>query len=254
MASFTTSAIVLRRIDYGDFDLILSMLTLARGKISVIAKAAKRSKKRFGGILELFSDLDVVCSTGRKKGLPILLEASLRYPFFNIRADIQKTAYASYWVELIHHWVEEGQQQVELYTLLHFVLQELDKGEVSEALLSILFQMKFLSISGLCPNLNHCCTCKSAMEQLADKAIVLDHAKGGLVCEDCTPFQPQQHLLSKGTVKQLQWIERNELNKAVRIRFSPSALSEGLTFLETFVPYHLGKEPRSLKFLQQIRN
>jgi DNA repair protein RecO (recombination protein O) len=254
MASFTTSAIVLRRIDYGDFDLILSMLTLARGKMSVIAKAAKRSKKRFGGILELFSDLDVVCSTGRNKGLPILLEASLRYPFFNIRADIKKTAYASYWAELTHLWVEEGQQQVELYTLLHFVLQELDKGAVPEALLSILFQMKFLSISGLCPNLNHCCTCKSAMEQLANKAIVLDHAKGGLVCEDCMPFQPQQHLLSKGTVKQLQWIERNELNKAVRIRFSPSALSEGLTFLETFVPYHLGKEPRSLKFLQQIRN
>jgi DNA repair protein RecO (recombination protein O) len=39
----------------------------------------------------------------------------------------------------------------------------------------------------------------------------------------------------------------------VRVKFAPDALREGLEFLETFVPYHLGKEPRSLKFLQQIR-
>ncbi len=253
MASFSTSAIVLRRIDYGDFDLILSLLTPSRGKLTVMAKAAKRSKKRFGGVLELFSDLEIVYSIGRSKGLPLLKEASLRYPYFNIRADIKKTAYASYWAELINHWVEEGQEQAALYTLLRYVLRELDQGDVPDELLSILFQMKFLSISGLCPNLNHCCTCKSAMEQLADKAIVLDHAKGGLVCEDCMPFQPRQRLLSRGTVKQLQWVERNELGKAVRIRFSPQALTEGLAFLEAFVPYHLGKEPRSLKFLQKIR-
>ena len=253
MASFTTSAIILRRIDYGDFDLILSMLTPSRGKLTVMAKAAKRSKKRFGGVLELFSDLEVVCSTGRSKGLPLLNEASLRYPYFNIRADIKKTAYASYWAELIHHWLEEGQEQVALYTLLRYVLRELDQGDVQDELLSILFQMKFLSISGLCPNLNHCCTCKSSMEQLADKAVVLDHAKGGLVCEECSPFRPQQRSLSKGTVKQLQWVERNDLRKAVRIRFSPQAITEGLAFLESFVPYHLGKEPRSLKFLHKIR-
>jgi hypothetical protein len=30
-------------------------------------------------------------------------------------------------------------------------------------------------------------------------------------------------------------------------------LKEGLEFMEAFVPYHLGKEPRSLKFLRQIR-
>lgn len=253
MASFSSSAIILRRIDYGDFDLILSMLTPSRGKLAVIAKAAKQSKKRFGGILELFTVLEVVCNPGRGKGLPVLQEASLQHPFIKIRSDIKKTAYASYWSELIHNWIEEGQQQVMLFNLLRYVLQELDRSETPEELLSILFQLKFLSISGLCPNLSHCCTCKSAMEQLVDKAVVLDHTKGGLVCEDCLPYQSQYRPLSRGTIKQLQWIERNDLKKAIRVRFSPKALREALTFLEAFVPYHLGKEPRSLKFLQQIR-
>ena len=75
MPVFTTPAILLRRIDYGDFDLILTFLSLKRGKISLIAKSAKKSKKRFAGILELFSHMEVVASTGKGRGLPVLQEA-----------------------------------------------------------------------------------------------------------------------------------------------------------------------------------
>ena len=81
MSGFSTTAIMLKRVFYGDFDIILSLYTLNRGKVSVIAKAAKKSKKRFSGILELFSVLNIVCSRGRNKGLPILKEASLQQPF-----------------------------------------------------------------------------------------------------------------------------------------------------------------------------
>jgi DNA repair protein RecO (recombination protein O) len=59
--------------------------------------------------------------------------------------------------------------------------------------------------------------------------------------------------LSKGTIKQLLWIRNGELAKAMRIKFTAQALQEGLQFSEAFVPYHLGKEPRSLMFLKQMR-
>ncbi|MBU4287277.1 MAG: recombination protein O N-terminal domain-containing protein, partial [Proteobacteria bacterium] len=55
MSSFSTPAIVLRRIDFGDYDLIINFFTLNKGKISVIAKSAKKSVKRFSGVLEPFS-------------------------------------------------------------------------------------------------------------------------------------------------------------------------------------------------------
>jgi recombinational DNA repair protein (RecF pathway) len=63
MSSLSTPAIILRRIEYGDFDLILSFLTLEKGKLSAIAKSARKSTKRFGGILELFAALDILCSS-----------------------------------------------------------------------------------------------------------------------------------------------------------------------------------------------
>ena len=59
MPVLKTSAILLRRVDYGDADLILTMFSEDRGKVSVIAKHAKKSRRRFAGILELFSVLDI---------------------------------------------------------------------------------------------------------------------------------------------------------------------------------------------------
>jgi DNA repair protein RecO (recombination protein O) len=253
MSSFSTPAIVLRRIDYGEYDFVITLFTLKNGKISVIAKTAKKSKKRFGGILELFSVLDVVCNIGRRKGLPVLQEAALKHPFFDIRSSTLKTAYASYWAELINQWMESGQKQVQLYRLFQYVLRELDSCRVSEAALSILFQMKFLTISGLAPNLRQCSVCRIEVEKVKETRIRFDFAKGGILCDGCASKTLQKTFLSKGIIKQLLWIEKGDLVKAVRIRFTSDALREGLEFLETFVPYHVGKEPRSLKFLHQIR-
>lgn len=251
MSSFSNPAIILRRVEFGDFDLILSFLTRDKGKFSAIAKSAKKSTKRFSGILEPFSILRIVCSTGRRKGLPILQEAVLKKPLPSIRTDIIKTAYASYWAELIDVWLEEGPNQIELFGLLQYVLEQLDQGSASPAVLGILFQVRFLIISGHRPNLKQCGVCRRELDAMTGNAIQFDLAKGGLICDRCTTAGRLQ--LTRGTIKQLQWLEKEQLSKAGRIRFSAQAVAESQKFLEAFVPYHLGKEPRSLKFLKEIR-
>ena len=252
MSPFSSPAILIRRLDYGDFDLIITFLTYQQGKLTAIAKSAKRSTKRFSGILELFSLLDIVV-TG-SKGLPVLTEASLSSPLNHIREDITKTAFASYWAELINDTLEEGRQLIAVFQLLDHVLRALDAGKIPDEVLSILFQMRLLTLSGLCPNLNYCCTCHSDMTDTGQYKINVDLAKGGVVCEHCTPYSPEQRCLSKGTIKQMQWLNTCELNKTGRIRFSPTAMQESLAFLEAFVPYHLGREPKSLKFLRRLRS
>ncbi|MEA3438618.1 MAG: DNA repair protein RecO [Thermodesulfobacteriota bacterium] len=253
MPTFSTPAIMLRRIEFGDYDIIITFFTLNQGKVSAIAKSAKKSTKRFSGILELFSAIDIVYGSARGKGLPVLQEAVLKQPFLKIRADIKKTAYASYWAELINEWMEKGEKQPKIYYLLKYVLGELDFGNTPEAVLSILFQMRFMAISGHSPNLRQCSICKTQLEEMTKGSIIFDLARGGLVCDNCSPNFSKRIVLSKGTIKQLLWIEKGDLTKAKRIRFAPQASNEGLEFLEAFVPYTLGKEPKSLKFLRQIR-
>ena len=253
MPVFSTPAILLHRLDYGDFDLILTFLSLERGKISLIAKSAKRSTKRFAGILELFSLIEVVGSTGRGRGLPVLQEAVLHSPFSAIRADINKTAYASYWCELINKWVEENRKQAQLYHLLRHVLSQLDSGAATAAELSILFQMRLLNLSGHSPNLRQCARCQKQLESIQANRVVFDISKGGIVCDKCAAGTGGRIRLSKGTIKQFNWIKSGDLKKASRMRFGSQALEEGLELLEAFVPYAMGIQPRSLKFLKQIR-
>jgi DNA repair protein RecO (recombination protein O) len=253
MSSSSTPAIVLRRTEYGDDDLIVALFTLEHGKQSVMAKYAKRSTKRFAGVLELFSEIKVVYATGRRKGMPVLQEAILISPFAAIRADIKRTAYASYWAEVLNNWMETRQPQVRLYGLIRRVLADLDAGLTSAEQLNVLFQMRFLALAGLAPNLTHCVGCGALLEQTAASRMGVDLARGGLVCSRCAAGCRAGLSLSKGTVKQLRWIGAGEFHTAARMRFSPPALQEGQTFLETFVPYHLGRNPKSLTFLKQLR-
>lgn len=254
MASLSTPAILLRRIEYGDYDLIVTLFTLAQGKTSAIAKSAKKSVKRFPGVLEPFSRLNVVLAQRRGKGMPVLQEASLEDPFFKIREDIIKTAYASYWAELIYLWMAEGEPQEALYRLTLHVLTELNRGETPVEVLSILFQMRFLSLAGFRPNFDHCHACKTCLDQIRDSSVVSDPCKGGIACPTCGIPINGRLKISKGTLKQLMWTDTGNLERAARVRFTTAAISEGLKFLEAFVPFHIGKSPKSLKVLGAVRH
>lgn len=253
MSVFSSPAVLLRRIEYGDFDLILTLLSLQRGKISLIAKSAKKSTKRFAGVLELFSLMEVVASAGKGRGMPVLQEATLISPFSAIRNDIHKTAYASYWCELINNWVEENEKQVRLFYLLRHSLNQLDSGESAAAHTSILFQMQLLHLTGHSPNLRQCGRCRKDLEMIQPDQVVFDIAKGAILCDGCSPGAGSHIRLSKGTLKQLIWLGSADLRKASRIRLGTQALPEAQEFLETFVPYAMGVQLKSLKFLKQIR-
>ncbi len=252
MSQFSTPAILLRRISHGDHDLILTFLTLEKGKIAAIAKHAKKSVKRFAGVLEPFSLMDLVCSKGRGE-LLVLQEATLIHPHDRIRCNMHKTAYANYWSEIMHIFMEEGRPQNSLYELLKCVLSALDSERMTPEVLSLFFQMRFLSLAGLSPELAECCTCRQPLEHTCGNRLTPRFNQGSLVCETCLPWNARHMSLTKGTVKKLKWINSADMRKAERIRFSPQAIQEGLAFLEMFVAFQLGREPRSLGVLREIR-
>jgi len=164
-----------------------------------------------------------------------------------------KTAYASYWTELINEWMENGQIDAILYQLFYHVLKELDAGAAPESALSILFQMRFMKMFGLAPNLQSCGICRMDMEKIKETKVIFNLAKGAIICSRCAAESGRKFSLTKGTVKQLLWIEKEHLEQAARIRLDSETIKVGEELLEAFVPFHLGKDLRSLKFLRQIR-
>ncbi|GBC64118.1 DNA repair protein RecO [Desulfonema ishimotonii] len=247
---FSTEAIMLRRTAYGDYDLILTFFSEERGKVAVMAKSARKHTRRFSPVLfEPLSVLHIVCHTGRGR-LPVLQEATLTQPQSKTRTDIQKMAYAGYWSELLNGWLEENAPRERLYTLFREVLSATDR--LPPGLLSLFFQMKLMALSGLVPDLSCCVQCRTAPDAISDALFFPDPARGGVRCARCAG-PDQRPCLSRGTLRQLQWMTCQDLQRAGRIRLTPRSLEEGLAFAEAFVPYHLGKTPQSLRVLHQIR-
>ena len=60
-------------------------------------------------------------------------------------------------------------------------------------------------------------------------------------------------MVSKGTLKQLYWVNHTPAERIDRIRFSPLAIREGERLLESFIPFHVGRNFKSLVFLEQLR-
>src|SRR5262245_33859927 len=58
-------ALVLRAVDYGESDRVVTLFTREHGCVSAMARAARKSKRRFAGALEGFALIHVELSTGR---------------------------------------------------------------------------------------------------------------------------------------------------------------------------------------------
>lgn len=90
MKTLATKAIVLSRINYGEADKILTLLTSEQGKVNVIAKGVRKPKSRLAGGAELFSVSDI-SYIDTPKELKTLVSARLSKNYGNIVKDLHTT-------------------------------------------------------------------------------------------------------------------------------------------------------------------
>ena len=98
-APLTTPAIVLRSWSFGESDKIVSFLTESHGKLTGIAKGAKRSRKRFANSLEPFSLVNLRF-LDRAAGLVFIQGCELVQVFKSLTARLDKFA-LSYFLRVV---------------------------------------------------------------------------------------------------------------------------------------------------------
>jgi len=90
-----TAGFVLRSLQYGESDLIVTFYTREFGKIKGIAKGAKRSRKRFANVFEPFSLTQIIFSRRNRDSLAFIDACDILDHFAAIRMDLEKTLTAS---------------------------------------------------------------------------------------------------------------------------------------------------------------
>ncbi|GFO58279.1 DNA repair protein RecO [Geomonas silvestris] len=151
MKKSQTEAIVLRLIDYGEADRIATLFTLEQGRISGIARGAKKSRKRFGGALESFAHLKLQIQQG--SGMATLLSADIGSIFPTIRTELERIGSAAYACELVERLTPEAEPAPRLFRLLFCYLEHLDRASPSPSDRRF-FAVNLLKILGYQPELD----------------------------------------------------------------------------------------------------
>lgn len=249
MPSYSTEAIVLQASDFQESDRLVTFFTRHFGKVRGIAKGAKKSKKRFGGNLELFSHVDLRFFEKRTLDLVRIEGADFVQPFDRIRSNLQLIAYGSYLLELVTEMTAERQVTEPLFDLLLHFLQWFNRTVPSESCLRA-FEIRLLSLLGYMPVLDRCASCESSIN--GGGLIGFHVGQGGLLCASCLPAHRGSIEISLGTVKTLRLFREIDLDKLHRLALSRKGLEESRKILIPFIRYRLDREIRSLKFLTSI--
>src|SRR5687768_1622808 len=178
---YKTEGIVLRSMDLGEADRVLTVLTPRLGKLRVIAKGVRRPRSRIGGALEPFTDVQLVLAVGRT--FDVVTSSSLENPHLGLRNDLLSTAAAWYVIELADRFCEGAADSHEAFRLLAQALAALDAGgEVSRDVVARWFELALLDAMGFRPELGQCLECGAAIEPAGN---AFSPVGGGVLCPQC---------------------------------------------------------------------
>jgi DNA repair protein RecO (recombination protein O) len=240
-------AYVLRTRPYGELDVIATLVTATHGKLTGIAKAAKHSRRRFGGTLQPFVHVRAVFRQRPHADLVFLVRCELLEPLRSFTDDIERYAAGSYVLDLVDRMTVGRDSGHEVFGLLHDALGLLDRGAAIEPLLRA-FELHLLAASGYEPALDRCRRCGADLTERDSAFLVVE--RGGLTCRRCVPPGEVVRPFAPSTVRVLADLARRSLADAADAGDVPS---EARTVAEYLLATVTSGPVRSRAFLARTR-
>lgn len=248
------NAVVLRLVPYREADVIATLFTRDLGKISGLARAARKSRRRFGGALGMLTLIDVELADRRRGQMYTLRSAQPLESFAELAADMAAYAHANYATELVRELTADEQPDESLFDLLLALYREL-RGGASVPMLRA-FELETLALVGLMPVLDQCAACATSDGDLLDEHAVLDPAKGGVLCRNCAGRWrgPGARALPEAARRLLLAAQSaDSLTAARAIEAAPDVAAAARDALLAVILAQVGKPLRSLEFISKLR-
>jgi len=187
--------IVLGSYDFGDSSKIIDLLTLGGGRISVMAKGARRPKSRLLNLCEPFVEGDYNLTPGRQ--FEYIKDGELIDAHLELRSSVRRLTSAAYCCELARTVLLDNIDD-EVFYLLKAGLSAIESAS-EQALPHVLaaYVFKLASFIGFRPTLARCVICGRP----ASGALCFDTEQGGVICAEhrdlqawtAKPLSSEQH-------------------------------------------------------------
>ncbi|SHI62963.1 DNA replication and repair protein RecO [Clostridium amylolyticum] len=221
------------------------IFTEKMGKITAIAKGAKKSKSKFMAMTMPFCFGQYMLFKGRN--LYNLTEGKIINSFQSFLKDFEKLTYASYLCELIDIALPEGEYTPVLFKDFTTALYLLNTNSFDDELLLRAFELKLLKATGYGLNLENCAICRRRID--TSKYISLNYYGG--ICEEC----PREHFMniSKPAYNTLRFLMQTPLDKIYKLNASKDIKKEIYQLLSYIISSNYARRPKSLEMLNIIK-
>lgn len=195
-----TTAIVIRVVDFSETSCIVTMFTRSLGKITALAKGARRPKGPFESAIDLLALCRIVFIHKTSDAMDLLTEAKLERRFRSANRDLDRLYGGYYTAELLRLLTDDADPHPELFDLAERTLREID-DDGNPRVLVPKFEANMLRILGHAPMLSRCSVCGKDRTRIQRVQFGLND--GGLICTPCSAGKSGLVMLQQETLKAL---------------------------------------------------
>lgn len=184
MALVVTEAIVLHAFDYQDSSRILRILTRDAGARSVLARGARRSKRRFGPALDLYAQGTAELQVKLGRDLDTLSAFDVTKTRTGLASELARFTGASVVAELVLRFASDAPDP-ELFDAVARALDRLGQAAADRARdATLAAAWRVLSELGVAPTTDDCAECHASIDAVA--SAMFSHPAGGVLCARCS--------------------------------------------------------------------
>jgi len=248
MAQVKTSGIVIRKVNVGEADRILTVLTRDRGKIRVVAKGVRRPRAKLTGFTDMFHYNDFVLAEGRN--LDIVTSAVTVERFIKEGMELERIALMYYLCELVNRLIEETAEVPGSFELLRETFNYIKNHEVSPVVIKSYFEMKMLLLLGFAPELYKCVGGEVELNDGDDLSFSV--RLGGVLQGDARTKDDFASPISSNTLKFLRVLQQMPLEEVLKVKASQEIVEQTSSITSDFIEYMMEGKVKSLSVLGEL--
>ena len=239
MNETTTLAFILKTMPYKEKDRLVYAYTKEFGRLTFIAKGVNKMESKNAAALQELSLVEMMIIP--KKGISLLLKATIVDFYRHLKEDLQLQIYSSYINEYVYKQEEENVPDAQLFKLIEDSFQALQVGYPPQVVYD-LFNLAMLERSGTILEVNRCVRCQET-KPIASISIV----DGGFICVDC--LNKKDPVYSKDVLKLFRHMQLLTIKNIDKLSFTEIMLKEVTQIIETFVEEYSGIYFQTKKFM-----
>ena len=244
MGYIKTSGIVIKEVNTGDADKIVTLFTKSHGKIQAFAKGARRTRSAFSSSCQLLCYSEFVFYKG--KDSYNISSGEVIESFYDIRNDVERLTFAAHITEITNDIVQEEQPSARLLQLYLNTLYLLSQKTKNPLLLVRVFELRAMSIIGYAPNT------MDAEEIKGCNSVYFSFSKSSVVNEADGGNESGAYTISAGTASAMRHIIKSPLNTLFSFEASPLVLKELSHICKNYLRDKMDKEYKKLDFLELL--